>query len=180
MVGELLERGLADVVHVAPAWRSPFKDGTGASPHHRLAMLRLAFADLDGVTIEDLEVVRGGASFTVDTLRALRVQHPDAKWRLVLGADAASGLADWREVGKVLDMADLIIFPRDGRQPNLAIFGTAATVVEGFADEVSSTDIRTVLEAGEVPEARLSAGVVNYIRRHRLYGLGESGGPACP
>ena len=176
LVGELLARGLADIVHVIPASRSPFKPGCSASGPHRLAMLALAFENVDGVVIDDREIIRGGVSYTVETLRSLASSFPGDDLILVLGADAAAGLSRWREPDSVMDLADLVVVPRSLPGQEVRTLPFASTCVDGFAHPASSSAVRTALDAGEIPEFLLQSEVADYIRRHRLYGLGASGG----
>jgi len=176
IIGELLDRELADVVHVVPAGRSPFKDEAGAGPDHRLEMTRLALAGCDGAVVEDLEIRRGGPSYTIDTLDAMRARHPGGAWRLVVGADSLAGLTRWRDAERILDEVRLIVFPRRGDHVDPPRDASSPLVVDGFDQDVSSTAVRAALDAGRVPDDLLSADVAAYIRRHRLYGCGETGG----
>ena len=177
MIGELLERGLADVVHVVPAARSPFKAGTSASPEERLVMCGIALDKADGVVLEDLEIVRGGTSYTIDTLRTLQQRHPDDIWRLALGADSLESLPRWRESDALRNAAGLIVFPRVGVT---IADGIAVAVVDGFSADVSSSDVREALAAGDVPDHLLPPGVADHIRRLGLYAPDPTGGPSCP
>lgn len=80
LVETVLERGLAEVVHVVPAWLSPHRSGTAAAAEHRLEMVRLAFAPRRDVRIETLEVEAGRPVFTIDTLRELPDAIPKTSW----------------------------------------------------------------------------------------------------
>ena len=178
MVLELASRGLADVVHVAPAYRSPFKDGTSAPPADRLAMTRASLDEVDGVRVEDLEVERGGACFTIETLDALRERHPDDEWKLVVGADSLDGLPRWRDADRLLDGVTLLVFPRDGEAVQ-APSGSTLQVVDDFAHDVSSSDVRRSLAGGIVPADLLPPAVARIIRERGLYGIAPGGDP-CP
>lgn len=174
LVEAVLERDLADVVHVVPAWRSPHKTGTAASAAHRLEMVRLAFAGRAGVRVEDLEIVAGRPVFTVDTLRTLQRRHREDSLRLVLGADQLRAFGRWREPGAILELAELLLFAR--RSIPLAELCSAAAIppdrcrcIEEFDEPVSASRIRATLAEGGSVEQWLDAPVAEYIRRHELY-----------
>lgn len=175
MGAEVLARGLADRLLVVPARRSPHKDEHPASPADRLAMCRLAFADLEEASVDDREVVREGPSFTVDTLRELSGLRPDDELALVMGADSLAGFPRWREPGAIVGLARLIVFAREGVDPTPADLAAAgvpadrAVLVPDFDHRVSSTGVRAMLERGVVPEAMLPPEVAEYIRAGRLY-----------
>lgn len=173
VVRHLLAHGLADHVVVVPAALSPFKDGMTAPAEQRLAMARLAFGDESAVSVDDREVRRGGTSFTIDTLRSLAQEHPDDRWRLVIGADNAAGLARWREAAALADLAEVVVMPRGGADPAPAqgLGGARFLLVEDFDEPVSSTAIRAMLARGAVPDADLPPAVARHIRRCGLYGI---------
>lgn len=194
--------GLDRVVFM-PAFRSPFKlgqlDWTPASPEDRLAMVELATAGTPGWTVSRLELERGGASYTIDTLRTLRAEFSepeDAELHLILGSDNLTGLAGWRDIEAILDLAQPIVVYRDG-EPEELIAGLrealgderADRIARGFLHlppvEVSSTELREELGGpGEGGEAggkerglagvgeRVPESVLTYIREHGLYGAG--------
>jgi nicotinate-nucleotide adenylyltransferase len=97
---------------------------TGVAPHKRiepepgpelrLEMARLAAAGVDTLSVSELEIAREGHSFTFRTLELLREERPEAELVLVLGADAAVGLADWRDPERIVELARLAIAERMG------------------------------------------------------------------
>ena len=87
--------GLERVLFV-PAHMSPFRQQEPISPpRHRIDMARLAIADNPTFEVSELEIQRGGVSYTVDTVTTLRAQYPDAELHLILGADALQGFPNW-------------------------------------------------------------------------------------
>lgn len=168
----LLDRDLADVVHVTPAGRSPFKDDAFAAAADRLAMCRAALVGVDGAVVEDLETRRDGPSYTIDTLDALQARHPDDRWRLVVGADSLAGFADWHEPDRLLEAAELVVFSRPGETDPATPPGARLLRVDDYAAPVASREVRGVLERGTIPTADLPAAVADIIRDRRLYGCG--------
>ena len=177
----LLERSLADVVHVAPAGRSPHKTGgpAPAAAADRLDLVRLAFAGLDRVIVDDRELARPGPSYTIDTLAELAAEFPADRWRLVMGADQAAAFDRWREPRRVLDLAEPVVIAR-GPIRLAAPLLERALVVDDFRHPASATAIRADLAAGRLPGPDILPGAVaEAIVRRRLYGWpgGGAGGP---
>lgn len=111
-----MERLGADWLLYVPAARSPHKSsGPEASDEDRLAMLRAALARREQVSISTLEMERdgGGPSYTVDTLRALRVLLPEgARMRLLIGADQAAAFHRWRMPEEIAALAEPVVMLR--------------------------------------------------------------------
>src|SRR3954453_9022928 len=115
MVQEALDQlGLERVV-LMPVAEPPHKEAL-ADPgaEVRLALCRLATAGTPRVGVSDLEIERGGASYTVDTLRALHERAPEHEMTFIVGGDMADSLPSWREPGAVPDRARLAVAERDG------------------------------------------------------------------
>jgi nicotinate-nucleotide adenylyltransferase len=183
------ELGLERVLLV-PAHTSPFKAaGNGArdargvgdpGPQHRLAMCRLSVAGEDALGVSPIEVERGGLSYTVDTLRSIHAEHPNAELTFIVGADTASTLGSWREPVELLALAQLAVAARAGsaRQHVLdavaAIDGGAADVrfLEMPAIDVSSSMARRRVECGEAVDDLVGPPVAAYIAEHQLYRAG--------
>jgi nicotinate-nucleotide adenylyltransferase len=105
--------GLERVVFV-PAATPPHKPGRPVTPAaDRLAMARLAIAGNEAFAVSDIEVVRGGASYTVDTLAVLAETADTEPW-FILSAEALAGLPTWRQPSRILDLARLAVVPRGG------------------------------------------------------------------
>ena len=166
--GSAIERLGLDRVILIPAHRQPLKAGTEitAGPH-RLAMCeRLAACD-PRLSVDPVELDRGGLSFTVDTLRAYRRTRPDAELFLLMGEDAAASLPQWREPEAIAGLARIVVLTREGGT------GAAVTVGERLATrrvDVSATEVRARVRAGLPIRGMVPDGVAAYIVEHRLYG----------
>lgn len=108
--------GLAEV-RLVPSAVPPHRDVPGASAADRLAMLELAVGDFPGLVVDPCELRRGGRSYTVDTLAALRGAHPHTPLVLLVGADAFRGLAEWHRWRRLFELAHLVVAPRPGSAP---------------------------------------------------------------
>jgi nicotinate-nucleotide adenylyltransferase len=165
-------------VLLMPAGQPPHKpldDDPGAQ--HRLELCRRAVAGDPRFEVSDLEVVREGPSYTVDTLRSLHSQLPDSELFLIVGGDVAAGLPSWREPEQVLSLATLAVAKRRGT-PRESIDGALAGLHGGERAEffqmprigISSTDIRRRVQMQEPITYLVPAPVASYIDERRLYG----------
>jgi len=160
-----------DVVHFVPALTQPFKAGKHyAAPAQRVAMLELALEDPRFV-LDAREVERGGVSYTVDTLRELKAEFPQDRLSLMLGADAARDLPQWREAGAVAELARVVVLTRPGEA--LPSHELVAEAIEVPAVDVSASEIRARVASGEPIDGMLPAPVAAYIESHGLYRTGD-------
>ena len=172
-----------DEVRFIPTARSPHKAAAEGSPNDqaRLGLLQAALAGFCGACrIETLELERGGASYTVDTLEALSQREPEACWILLLGSDQLAGLSAWRRMDRVLELASLAISPRPGFDPALpAPFaarerdrwsGAPGEIVwlSGTELDLASSRLRERLRDGETC-AGISSQVAAVIHRENYY-----------
>jgi nicotinate-nucleotide adenylyltransferase len=159
--------GLDRVLWV-PAAIPPHKRDRQISPGAvRLAMVRAAIAGDDRFEASDVELRREGPSYTVDTLRQLRADRPDAELFLILGADQLAELATWKEPDEVARLATLVGFARAGEAP--PAFEHARTVEIPRID-ISSTQLRRRVRAGQPVTYLVPDEVETWIRREGLYG----------
>ncbi len=87
-----------DVVRFIPAYRSPLKENAAAATEkQRIEMLQLAIGGHPSFVLDERELRRGGVSYTVDTLRELQSETPDAELYLIMGADSLNDFERWRE-----------------------------------------------------------------------------------
>jgi nicotinate-nucleotide adenylyltransferase len=185
MIRATLERGLADLIMVMPAGHNPHKSSPAASGEHRLRMAELGVAGLAAVVVSDFEARRSGSSFTVETLESLAERYPGEVWRLLIGADNLEEFLRWRQPERLLQLADLLVFPRGEAPVALAPeLRGRATIVAGFACSAASTGVRAALAVGRRPAGLLPPTVLAYIERHGLYGCAPAGGSGkgarCP
>ncbi len=166
----LAQLDLAEVRWI-PAGQPSQKTRELAAPADREAMVRLAIADQPRFVLDRCELRRRGLSYTLDTVREMKAAEPDSEWFLILGQDQYATLHTWRDWRELLGMVTLAIANRPGADlvVNAQIARVAAHVVTLPMMDISSTEVRRRVGAGEsiadlVPEA-----VASYIERHRLY-----------
>ena len=160
----------------------------------RFALVALAINGCAAYRVSDMELVRGGSSYTADTLRALhRAGWTPSQLFFILGADAFAEIATWREFPSVLDAAHFVVMSRPGtttesavaRSPELrsrvrpvtaagdVLDHTAIFLVEAHTRDVSSTAIRGRLAAGVSIDDLVPSPVARHIVAHHLYGAGR-------
>ncbi len=166
-------------------------DRPQASGYHRFAMTALAVAGVPGWEASDIELARPGASYTFDTLTALRKQDEGSQFFFITGADAFAEIATWWRYPDVLDLANFVVVARSGssldelrsRLPELeprmvgspdAHLGKPARpaifLVNAQTPDVSSTEIRSRAARGEMLAGLVADPVASHIAAHRLYG----------
>lgn len=164
-----------DELRVIPTGVAWHKSRTLTPPEHRLAMVRLAFAGLPQVLIDDRELRRPGPTYTIDTLEALRSEHPHAELYLIIGGDQWASLTTWRRWRELAQLAHLCVADR----PDLAQSDLSRGPVDGAAIHLqmapmplSATSLREHLAAGRPIAQRsgdLPEAVARYISEHHLY-----------
>ena len=139
----------------------------------RSAMAFLAFGPLSRrVAISNLETKLPTPSFTINTLRALKTQHPTSRLGLLVGGDQLASFDRWRAWRDILAIATLIAVARAGVAPTPG-FGPMITL-EGSPPPAESRKIRAAIADGTtVPDGWLSAAVRQYIEKRRLYAQNE-------
>lgn len=168
---------LAEVMLV-PTAVSPFKkNGAVASNEARLAMLQLAIGGEDKLSICTYDMDRGGRSYTIELMRYLREEHPDAELFFIIGGDSLSTLHHWYCSHELVEEFSFIIFARAGES---LLFSDEFSpqekgklqrfVVPSFNMPVSSTELRQALAEGIMPqEELLPKAVAEYAIANKIY-----------
>jgi len=183
-----------DVVLV-PAGDPPHRGAPHAVAADRVAMLRLALAEFPRLALDTREIARGGKSYTVDTLAAIRGDMPGRPLLLLVGADAFLGFPKWHRWMDLFDLAHIVVVPRPGVTLDRTLSGPLAaqwqarsTTDAGLlraraagsiyvqpvaARPISSTAIRAALADGGSRAVEIAgllpAAVLAYIESNRLY-----------
>lgn len=164
------EFGLDEVVFV-PTGRPGFKQSRDVTlPEHRYLMTVIATASNPRFTVSRVDVDREGLTYTVDTLRDLRVQRPEADLFFITGADALAQILTWKDSEELFTMAHFVGVTRPGH--SLSVDGLPkehVSVLEVPALAISSTDIRARARAGKPIWYLVPDGIVQYIGKHGLY-----------
>jgi nicotinate-nucleotide adenylyltransferase len=169
---ELQASGTLSEILWIPVKLPPHKPANpDASPELRMEMVRAAIDGLPHQRVSDLELTRGAPSYTVDTLRVLRAEHPGATPVLIMGADQFAELAEWHDAEEVVRLAEVCVLPRGGVElttalPPLDVVWSAADVAPV---DVSSSEVRRRVREGLPYRHLVPATVAEIIERESLY-----------
>jgi nicotinate-nucleotide adenylyltransferase len=165
-----------DRVLFVPSAQPPHRVAATAPAEDRLAMCRLAVEGEPRFEVSDVEVKRGGRSYTVDTLDELQGAHPQDELLLILGWDAARLFRTWREPDRVSALAAVVIVTRPGMEPptpaELAALGLDPERVVKCSEptpDVSGSALRRAIASGQSAGGKVPAAVERYITTHHLY-----------
>jgi nicotinate-nucleotide adenylyltransferase len=170
----LVQFSLEEVVFV-PTGRPWMKEARSVSPaEDRYLMTVIATASNPRFSVSRVDVDRAGPTYTVETLRSLSTEHPDAELYFITGADAMLEIFHWKDPEEVLSLAHFIAATRPGY--NLAHFEAEAashhpkvSVMNIPALAISSTDIRQRVKEGRAIRYLVPEGVKSYIEKAGIY-----------
>ncbi len=168
---ELLQALRLSEVRFVPSADPPHRNSTFAPARLRYRMVEVAVTDQPGFVVDDCEFRRDGPSYTIDTLTAVREEHPDVSLCLITGMDAYLGLTSWHRWDEILNLAHIIVAHRPGwKLPDTGELGEllAANGTTSVDDlhrssrgriydhavtqlEIASTEIRALIAAGRDP-----------------------------
>ena len=174
-----MEQMWLDILYVIPTALPPHKEmDTPVSTEHRLQMCRLAFSEMEGVYVSDMEIRRGGKSYTVDTLRELAGE--DRRIFLLCGTDMMLTLDQWREPDEIFRLCYPVYIRRDtdSSLDELIVkkiaeynekYGKVVRRIVVDPIEMSSSEVRACLKNGKPVSKMLSPSVEKYISDNHLY-----------
>ncbi|MGT2912095.1 nicotinate-nucleotide adenylyltransferase [Streptococcus cameli] len=133
---------------------------------HRLNMLKMGIAGIDGLGIETIELERGGISYTYDTMKLLTEKHPDTDYYFIIGGDMVEYLPKWYKIDELVKLVQFV-----GVQRPRYKAGTSYPII--WVDvplmDISSSMVRDFIQQGRVPNFLLPHEVLDYIEEKGLY-----------
>jgi nicotinate-nucleotide adenylyltransferase len=164
----VLEQGLADEVWMLITPCNPWKkDQILLDDRLRYNMVRNAVKDIHGIEASDYEFNLPKPSYTANTLRHLSADYPDREFILTIGADNWVKFDNWRESDFILSNYRIIVYPRSGFE--IKDIPQGVTELNCPLVDVSSTDIRSKIQAGEPINEMVPASVARTIADLKLY-----------
>lgn len=173
---EMLEKHKLDRIFFCPASHSPEKiDQPIASADQRFTMVRLAIEPISSFSVTNLELQRSGPSYTIETIRQLKMEYPEADFHLILGEDLLKGLTNWKDVEVLFQLAPPLV---GSRHQSLSVTWKLFSrfkkkICEGFTPipllDISSSALRKRLKEGAYCGHLIPAKVLDYIERNHLY-----------
>jgi len=159
-----------DSVLFVPASVPPHRAAPVASVHDRFAMVALATAGCPYFVPSDVELARGGPSYTADTLEQLRERRPGDSFVLVVGHDAFDEIGSWKDTARLFTLCDVAVVGRPGSAGALAdLRGATVHTVAGTELPISASEIRRRCAAGEGLADLVPVSVAEYIAKRGLY-----------
>ncbi|MCU0406002.1 MAG: nicotinate-nucleotide adenylyltransferase [Ignavibacteriaceae bacterium] len=159
-----------DKIIFIPAYISPHKtDAKPSSPEDRLKMIKLAVDSIPFFDYSDIEIKKGGVSYTVDTLRELNKKYD--KLEFIIGYDNIFTFHTWKEPDEILKLAKIIVLKRKSSHPPQFEdkYYHQAVFVQTRGIEISATDIRERVKNGLPINFLVPPKVMEYIYNHKLY-----------
>ncbi|MDA8777430.1 nicotinate-nucleotide adenylyltransferase [Pontimonas sp.] len=137
---------------------------------HRYLMTVIATASNPRFRVSRVDIDRPGTTYTVDTLRDMRADFPEADLFFITGADAIAEVLSWKDSGELTSLAHFVGVSRPGHDLRVdTLPAESVTVLEVPALAISSSDCRARVAQGNSVWYLVPDGVVQYIAKHRLY-----------
>jgi len=171
VAAEVMEALELDRLLWVPAGTPPHKRSRPVTPAEvRRRMVAAAIAQHPGFELCDLELARGGISYTVDTLRELSSAHPGWSLFLILGADLMADFASWREPDAIRRMAQLVAISRGAKaMPSRDDLPAGVRTVRVTPVDISSSAVRRRVAGGKAVSTMVATQVLSIIESERLY-----------
>lgn len=171
---EVADRFELDEVIFVPTgnpWQKAGRQVTAAE--HRYLMTVIATAANPRFSVSRVDIDREGPTYTIDTLRDLRVMYPDAQFYFITGADALSSIVSWHDWEKIFTQARFVGVTRPGYELTQEVFNEEqrqfVELIDVPAMAISSTDCRQRASEGRPVWYLVPDGVVQYIAKNKLY-----------
>lgn len=174
-----LEEVHMDKVIFVPTGNPPHKTKKQVTDAQiRYEMVKLAVRNEERFDISDFEVRNTGLSYTYKTLQHFKELEPDTDWYLITGLDCLMELESWKNVDKILEISNLIVFNRMGYKSNDVLiqkqkiekkYNKSVSIIDVNILEISSTDIRNRVKCGRNIDYLVPQGIDNIIKELHLY-----------
>ena len=168
-----------DELLVLPTGHAWHKSRTLSAAEHRLAMAELAFAGVERVLVDPREILRAGPSYTVDTLREIKLEEPGAELFLVIGEDQARSLTTWHDWEEIPKLAIICVAARADSMRAEDQFNGPFSAPQAYQSRfctlqmpllsVSATGIRSRIASHQGVVPLVGEAVARYIDQHHLY-----------
>ena len=171
IASHVLRQGLVDQLWLMVTPENPFKSGRRMAPEaDRLRMTEMVTRRIDGAVTSAFEMQLPRPSYTIDTLRALKSKFPNDEFHLLIGADNWAAWDRWREADEIVNNHHVMVYPRLGFDvvipPELS---SRVTLIDAPVIEISSTQVRQLLAAGESAAFYVPDEVERFARVHKIY-----------
>ncbi len=159
-----IEKAELDKLIFIPTGNAPHKKETTISRGDRLNMLKLAIEDEERMSVSDYELTKNTVSYSADTTEYFKSLYPDDQLFFIIGDDSYNQLETWREPERIMRVATLLVFPREGAKVE-----PPAMEIDMPRVEISSSDVRNKIKLGKDCRNLLPKSVFDYIIENNLY-----------
>jgi nicotinate-nucleotide adenylyltransferase len=169
---DVYEQYRLDRLFLVPAAQAPLKpQEVQSNPEDRLAMLRAATEWDERFEVSDVELRRGGVSYTIDSARHFRTVYPDDELFWIIGGDQLPQMNRWKDIGELAKIVDFIFLerPRHPAKHTPEIPGLHLHRCDGHLIEISSSELRQRVRQGLSLHYFCPQKVIAYIESHKLY-----------
>lgn len=163
-----------DELIFVPAMKNPLKQRLTTKPSHRLRMTQLLVGNQPKMSVSDIEISRGGPSYTMDTVEEFLLAKPGDIW-IILGTDSLKTLPDWHQADRLSRLVRYGVVTRPSDSMGAATFGFHQDLKDRCDEiplkpnKISSTQVRNDIHRGLNVEHLLTPEVWEYINKHGLY-----------
>ncbi|QSX06969.1 nicotinate-nucleotide adenylyltransferase [Sedimentibacter sp. zth1] len=175
---EVLDNFKLDKILFMPTGTPPHKQNINIDAFHRYTMTKLAVSNNPNFLVSDLEVLNSNVSYSVDTIRKLKLNHPDIEFYFITGTDAILELPTWKEPRELLSLCKFVSVNRPNYVDENLVnkiniiknnLGGEIFLLNGHDINLSSTQIRQRVREGKTVRYLLPDSVNDYILKNKLY-----------
>lgn len=164
---EVIERLNLDEIWFIPSAEPPHKEKANVSAEDRVAMLSAAIIDQPLFKINNIELERKGRSYTIDTIKSLKLAYPNVNFYFIIGADMVEYLPNWYQIDQLVELIQFVGVKRPEYQLDTP-FPVILLDVPGL--DISSTLIRDRLKMNRTVRYLIPESVLAVIKERGLYG----------
>ena len=173
-----MEEMALDKIIIVPAYCPPHKKGLALTPsEHRLNMCRLAFGEMPGFEVSDIEIQRADEGYMSDTVEQFKEAYPNDELYLLMGEDMLLSFRQWHAWQKITDMAVIASAARtwesgsamEAEAAELRSYGAEVKIIPIDVKEISSTMVREAVRRADDISSMVPENVAEYIWSHYLY-----------
>jgi nicotinate-nucleotide adenylyltransferase len=169
----IIEAMEAEEIWMVISPQNPFKKEQDLSDEkQRFELVRKALNGHEKIKPCDHEFKLERPSYTIDTLKSLKKDHPEKEFFLIMGSDNLLGIKNWKDYQKILDGYEIAVYPRPGHEVSTELLERLKgriQLVDAPVMELSSTDIRARIRSGKVYRMKVKEAVWRSIERDGLY-----------
>jgi nicotinate-nucleotide adenylyltransferase len=171
IAGYMLEFTNLEEVWLVVSPQNPLKDKNELAPdNQRLEMVRLAIEEFKPkISLCDVEMSMPRPSYTIDTLKLLKVKYPEREFAVVMGSDSMDSIEKWKEYKELLSNNRIMVYPRLGSNTDELKSKYDVEVINAPIMEISSTFLRQAISQGKRVDYFMPPRAYNYLTENKIY-----------